>query len=304
MPRPRPRPLVTGLAAVLLLLLTTPALRAQGTAGPSSRDSSVGYIDSAVPGNQLRLRFDAGYDNRRPNLAEFFWAQGQPLGPGVPRPESRVDYQELTAFVEGAFAERFSGFVELPWRFVNPDVNANTNGLSDMNAGFKWAFVYGEDVVATFQFRTYFPTGDASRGLGTRHVSLEPAFLLYKPLTDRLRFEGEFRTWVPVGGTDFAGDILRYGAGLNYDLAEMNELKVVPVAELVGWTALGGKQTVVHPSGLATVESAAGDTMLHIKLGVYLKLGSCCDFYTGYGRPLTGNRWYENTVRVQFRWLF
>ena len=46
-----------------------------------------------------------------------------------------------------------------------------------MNAGFKWAFWETDDQVATFQLRTYIPTGAASRGLGNNHVSLEPALL-------------------------------------------------------------------------------------------------------------------------------
>ncbi|HMC65188.1 MAG TPA: hypothetical protein VKI65_09645, partial [Gemmataceae bacterium] len=43
---------------------------AQGTTGPSIRDSNVGYIDPAVPADLVRLRFDAGYNNRRPTRAE------------------------------------------------------------------------------------------------------------------------------------------------------------------------------------------------------------------------------------------
>jgi hypothetical protein len=79
---------------------------------------------------------------------------------------------------------------------------------------------------------------------------------------------------------------------------------VVPVVELVGWTVLDGKESVVHPSGLVSVEGAAGDTILDIKLGAHLKFCNSCDIYAGYGRPLTGNRWYENIVRVELRLFF
>jgi hypothetical protein len=34
------------------------------------RDSSVGYIDSALPANQVRLRSDSAYHITRPNRAE------------------------------------------------------------------------------------------------------------------------------------------------------------------------------------------------------------------------------------------
>jgi hypothetical protein len=173
-----------------------------------------------------------------------------------------------------------------------------------VNAGFKVAVIRCEDLVSSFQFRTYAPSGEADRGLGTGHVSLEPAWLLFKRLDDRLAFEGELRYWLPVGGTAFAGDIIRYGAGLHYDLYQTGQFQVTPVVELVGWTVLGGKESIVQPSGLVTTEGAAGDTILNIKVGVHLKIGDWGDFYTGYGRPLTGDRWYENTFRVEFRLFF
>ena len=75
----------------------------------------------------------------------------------------------------------------MPWRFLNPEVNADHNGIGDMNAGFKYAFIRDPDLIATFQFRTYVPTGDPHLGLGNDHVSLEPALLVWKPITERLR---------------------------------------------------------------------------------------------------------------------
>jgi hypothetical protein len=272
--------------------------------GASSKNSTVGYIDSAIPASLFRLRFDAAYDFTRPTRAEFFYARPQPLGPGLPKPEPRIDYQDLAGYLELAATDRLSGFVEVPWRFLNPEVNADTNGLADMNAGFKYAFVDRNDLVATFQFRTYIPTGDASRGLGTHHVSLEPAVLFYKPWTDRLGFEGEFRYWVPIDGTDFAGDLLRYGIGVHYDVWKTCSLTVSPVVEFVGWTVLSGKESAVTPSGAVLIEGAAGDTIVNAKMGVRMRMDGLGDFYIGYGRPLTGDRWYEDILRVEFRLFF
>jgi hypothetical protein len=261
----------------------------------------VGYIDNAIPGNQFRLRYDAAYDDRRPNRAEFFWPKGAPLGPGVPRPETNVDYQDLSADLEFALTRRLSTFVELPWRFVHPDVNPNAAGFADMNAGFKYAFLFTPDRVATFQFRTYIPTGDGARGFGNEHVSLEPALLVYQRLSDKLGIEGELRYWVPSGGTDFAGDIMRYGIGLYYDIYRNNRFRVSPVAEFVGWTVLGGKESFPHPSGLVSVEEAAGQTIVNAKAGLRLTTGSRSDLYAGYGQALTGDRWYADTFRLEFR---
>jgi hypothetical protein len=299
----RPRCPFALVLAALMLGVTGPA-RAQGTSGPRVSDSSVGYIDPAIPGDIFRFRFDAAYNDRRPTRAEFLYPKGAPLGPGLPEPEPRVDYQELSAYVEWAASERLSAFLNLPARFLNPEVNPNHAGFSDLDAGFKYAFLRSDDQVATFQFRTYAPTGDSRRGLGTDHVSLEPALLLYNRLADRLALESELRIWVPVGGTDFAGEVIRYGVGVHYDLYQTCNLTFTPVAEFVGWTVLDGKESVVPPSGVAFVEDAAGQTILNAKLGVRVKFSDRADLYAGYGRPLTGDRWYENILRVEFRLLF
>jgi hypothetical protein len=288
------------LAAALIPALASGQPAPAGS-GPTVADSSVGYIDSAIPGTQVRLRYDASFDNPTPNLAEFFWSRSDQR-----RPESGVDYQDFSAYLEYAFSERFSGFVELPWRFLDPEVNSNTNGLADMNAGFKYAFVHCEDLVATFQLRGYFPTGDADRGLGNDHVSLEPALLLYAYLTECWHFEGEFRYWIPIDGDeDFAGDVIRYGAGLHYDLIQTECWRIMPVVEVVGWTVLDGQSSSLDTStGLVEVEEADGDTIVNAKVGVRTQFDDVGDVYAGYGVPLTGDVWYENTFRLEFRLFF
>jgi hypothetical protein len=285
-------------------ILLASVAHGQGTSGPRVSDSSVGYIDSAIPGDVFRFRFDAADNDRRPTRAEFFYPRGGPVGPGLPEPERSVDFQELSAYLEMATSDRLSAFVNVPVRLINPELNADHTGLADLDAGFKFAFIQSEDQVATFQFRTYAPTGDSHRGLGTNHVTLEPALLLYNKLADRFGVESELRLWTPIGGTDFAGKIMRYGIGLHYDLVKTSQYTITPVAEFVGWTVLDGKETVVPPSGAAFIHDAGGETILNAKLGVFVKFGERADVYAGYGRPLTGDRWYENTVRLQFRLFY
>jgi hypothetical protein len=289
------------LLLTMLPFVTPLAAQAQGTSDPTVRDSSVGYIDPAMLADQVRLRYDTSYHFDRPTRAEFFWPRGAPAGPGPARVESSVDYQDLSAYLEKRLGERLSGFVELPVRFLNPEINDNTAGLADMNAGFKVALWRQDDFAATFQLRAYFPTGDANRGLGNDHYSLEPALLVYKSLTERCGVEGELRYWVPLDGTDFAGDIIRYGAGVHYDAYRSCNLKVVPVAEVIGWTVLGGQESSRLPSGAALIGGASGDTIVNAKVGCRFKFREWGDLYLGYGRPLTGDRWYENTYRVEFR---
>jgi hypothetical protein len=270
------------------------------------RDGNGGYIDSALIGNQLRLRLDAAYDSNRPDRAEFFYgkcgcfkAAGlDPKAPGPRLPETRVDYQDISTYAEVALRSNLSGFVEVPFRFLNPEQNANTSGLADMNLGVKYAFLQSPCQTATFQLRCYIPTGAASHGLGTDHVSLEPAFLFFQRLTDRLTLEAELRDTIPLDGTDFAGNVLRYGVGLGYTVHQTCNLRITPVVELVGWTVLGGKEFAFPEN---QIRDAAGDTIINAKAGVRVGLGENHSFYVGYGRALTGAVWYKDIVRAEYR---
>jgi hypothetical protein len=286
---------------ILLGLAPTPA-RSQGAGEPGASGSNVGYIDSALTGDLFRLRFDASYRDRQPTRAEFFWPKSGSIGgPGPRKAETSVDYQDISAYLELAGNSWLSAFVETPVRFLNPDRNPNTAGFADMNAGFKASFVQTANTVATFQFRTYIPTGAGGHGLGNNHVSLEPALLMNQRLAERWTLEGEFRYFVPIGGTDFAGNIVRYGLGLSYGTHSPDSFWLNPVAEFVGWTVLDGK--VSQPSA-PLGRDASGDTIFNAKLGVRAGHGDRYDLYAGYGRALTGDFWYKDTFRVEFRFRF
>lgn len=277
---------------------------AQGTSGPVVSDSKVGYIDCALPANVARLRFDASYENRRPTRAEFFYPQGAPRGPGLPQPETRVDYQDINAYTEFLLDSRWSVFCEAATRFLNPDINENTAGLGDLQVGFKHALLAHEMDVTSFQLRAYVPTGDADRGLGTDHVSLEPAVLYYEALSDRTGVEGEVRVWVPIGGTEFAGPLLRYGMGIHHQLVDGPTWSLSPVAELVGWTVLDGQESQGFADGTSVITDATGDTIVNFKLGTRLSFRDGCDLYGGWGHALTGDAWYANTLRLEWRCYF
>ena len=305
-PTPAPPPIPATdpwlLALAQSFILPTPPVA--DDEGLTVRGSSVGYIDPAAPGNQVILRSDFGYDFRFPSRAEFFYAKARPGGPGLPFPEQSVDYQNLSLYAETLLGPRASVFVEGGVRFLNPVVNSNAAGFGDMNVGFKYAFLANECSLATFQFRTYVPSGDPHRGLGTSNVSLEPGLLGFTRLTDRLGLAGELRYWVPVGGTDFAGSVFRYGLGFRYDLWEAGQVRVIPVAEVVGWTVLDGRQPIFPPTGVAASESAAGTSIVNVKIGGRVDLTDRAGIYVGYGRAITGERWYTDVLRLDFRWLY
>lgn len=317
---------------------------------------NAGYIDSAIIRTRIRLRYDSAYDLNTPDKAEFFYAKcgcfANPmnfLGPGgtfnlqqaakmgydprargpqhpiVPgRPFSQtfkgdpsINYQEFATYLEYAPIKNFSTFVEVPVRFINPTFVRNNYGFSDINAGIKYAFVAEPDAYYTFQFRGYAPTGASDRGLGTGHVSLEPALLVFQRLSERVYFSGEFRDWIPVDGSNFAGNILRYGAGLTYNMVLTDHFRIAPVNEVVGWTILGGKELDPKADPNANqVHSVAGDTIVNEKIGVRIGLGDYSNpgggsalndrhsFYIGYGRALTGDHWYRDTLRVEYNLWF
>jgi hypothetical protein len=268
-------------------------------------DSNVGYIDSAIPANTIRLRFDAAYDSDRPHRAEFIYARGGPIGPGLPTPEKSIDYQDFSAYLEVALDQCTSVFGELPVRFINPVINDNSAGLGDSNVGFKRALVFDSDEVLSFQLKIYIPSGDADRGLGNHHTTIEPGLLYFKKLDDCWRMESELRYWVPVDGTEgFEGEIIRYGVGMSYKWLENCHMTVSPVAEFVGWTVLSGKVTTNEPPEPTAFEDAAGDTIINAKLGMRFDFGSSGQFYFGYGRALTGDQWYDDVFRFEYRLFF
>lgn len=273
-------------------------------------DTSVGYIDPAVPFSHVRFRFDAAYGADFPDRAEFFygtWAAATPGAPGPPLRERNVDYQDLVAYVEYAPRENFSVFADFPVRFLNPEINDNTGGIADMTAGVKWAVAHDACSVTTLQLKTYIPTGDADRGLGTDHVSLEPGLLLLRRLSERFILEAEIRDWIPIDGTDgFAGNVLRYGAGLSFLARQSCCFSARPVVEAVGWTVLNGRKT--HVDGIFEAE---GDTIVNLKAGVRFNFGSGNhlyapgrSLYVGYGRALTGDVWYGDILRVELRLVY
>lgn len=278
-------------------------LRSGAGLGESFSLAAGGYLDNPVPVTEFRLRYTSAYDDNRPDRAEFFYGKCgcfrlaglDPHAPGPPLVETKLDYQDVSGYLEYAASNRLSGFVEVPYRFLNPQVNANTNGLADMNAGFKFAAVAEPDQYLTFQFRTYIPTGDAERGLGTDHVSLEPSLLFLKKFGERLSVQGQLEDWIPVGGTDFAGNVINYGIGASYDVYNNGCLRIAPVIEFVGWTVLGGKEL----TQFGAIQDASGETIVNGKFGLRFWYGQST-FYAGYGHALTGTFWYKDIVRVEY----
>jgi hypothetical protein len=281
-----------------------------------------GYIDNPYVGTWFRLRYDDAFNDNRPDRAEFFYAKCgcfRPADPHATGPTNafheaarRVDFQDLSPYFEHRVTRCLSVFAELPLRLVDiqfPSTAQTNGGLADMNVGFKRALVIDPCRYLTFQFKVYIPTGNPFRGLGTNNVALEPGLLFLRQLSNRSYLQGELRQWVPIAGTDFAGNVIRYGLGYSFDVFRSfyndipnpyvsRGLRVTSVTEVVGWTVFNGKQFADN-----TESSAAGDTIVNLKLGARVSHGPR-SLYAGWGHALTGDRWYEDIFRLEYRRLF
>jgi hypothetical protein len=304
---------------------------------PPLEGSMVGYVDNPIVDSEIRIRFDDAFDDRFPDRAEFFYSkcgcyrglQGaippafdpNAPGPGLGVPKA-IDYQQLYMQAEYSPQRRFSMFAEVPVRWLSPQgflavppfpAFSSQSGLSDVTAGFKFAAVASEGTYITFQFKSYFPTGDASKGLGTNHYSVEPSALVYHKFSDRWTLEGQVGDWHPIGGSagvptagsqGFAGDVFFYGIGPSYKLYRGSHFAVAPVIELFGWHVLGGFQT--DPGGPidGAAANASGINIVNLKAGLRFGIGFHNSFYAGFGQALTHDDWYEHIVRVEYRYAF
>jgi len=306
----------------------SPPSSSPSTDRPKTNGSMVGYIDNAIVGSQVIVRSEADIDDETPDLAEYLFAACRcayiPNAPGPTGLASTLNFEELRLYGEYAFNNRFSLFTEVPFRWVQPQSFVpglgsfmNQGGLSDINAGFKFAILASGRHYVSIKFLASFPTGNASRGLGTNHYSVEPSVLYYQPLSRRLTLESEVGDWHPIGGSTgfsasgsggFAGDVFFYGVGPSYEVYSGERVQVAPVIELVGWQVLGGFQTVGpflpgNPCA-ESVCSAAGTSMLNLKAGARITFGAHSSLYAGYGRALTDAYWYKRIFRLEYRYSF
>ena len=120
--------------------------------------------------------------------------------------------------------------------------------------------------------------------------------------------QGQLTEFTPIAGSNFASEVVQYGGGLGYVLSQGENFTVIPMLETVGWTFIGGQK--FSPSG--GLQSASGDTIINIKPGVRIGIGRSPgpmmmqqqSIYAGFGIPVTGDQFYNNLFRVEYRILF
>jgi hypothetical protein len=317
--------------ALFLLVATLPvSLHAQGrnqkkdSDEPPVQGSTVGYIDDAVVGSQVRVRFDAAFGDSQIDMAEYLFAQsgsngGTAAGP-KPGLASNLNFQQLYMHGEYAPKKFLSFLVDVPVRWMQPlsfdpatlssgEVGfGDHGGLSDVSAGFKLAALASERQYLTFQFVGTFPSGDPGKGLGTDHYTIAPTLLYYRKVTDRFTLESQFGDSHPIGGDTpgFAGDVVEYGAGPSYVAYKSDKVQFTPVIELVIWKIFGGMwNDPTTPANMSTISSADANNIINLKFGARTTIGKNTSFYVGYGHALTSaNFWYQQILRVEYRRSF
>jgi hypothetical protein len=295
------------------------------------RGSMVGYIDDAIIESKVRVRFDAGFENTVPDRAEFFYAKcgcyrdGPAPDPDAPGPRpgaaSDLDFQQVYVWAEYAVNDRFSAFGHVPVRWIQPQSFVpgsadgpgfpDQSGFGDLRTGVKFGLIVSDTQSVTAQTQVYFPTGDASKGLGVDHASIEPALLYYQNVSDVVALESQVGVWVPFGGSspvpgatdgDFSGTVLFYGIGPSFEVYRGDRLRLAPVIELVGWRVTSGFQTLPGGTPVRTLP-ADGTNLVNLKFGARVSIdrGS---FYIGYGHGLTDDTWYDDIIRFEYRHAF
>jgi hypothetical protein len=301
------------------------------------RGTKVGYIDDATIEGKVRVRFDAASENKTPDRAEFFYAKcgcyaglGDPnnpahalFDPDAPGPEpgtaNDISFRQLDIWGEYAFNKMVSVFVQLPLRWLEPKSFvqdgepgfvgfSDQSGLSDLRAGAKFGFEPAVNHTLTAQAQFFFPTGDASKGLGTDHASIEPAVLYNWQASDAVTVEGQFKVWLPFGGSaappndagdeHFSGSVVTYGAGSGVYLYQGRDFQVGPVVELVGWRVLSGYQSGGLPP------TTADSNIVNLKIGGRIEFDVSNSVYVGWGKALTDATWYGDIWRFEYRFSF
>ena len=311
---------------------------------PKSEGSMVGYVDDALIGTQIRLRFDAGFDSNAPDRAEFFYSKCgcygflpttnpayDPKAPGLgPGGANDINFQQIYLQAEYSPFSRFSVFSEVPFRFIQPQAFittllgspipvgfnqggeigtarlANPSGLSDVRFGFKVAVVQSENRTLTFQFRTYAPTGNVPLGLGNGHWSVEPSLLYYQQLSDRWTIEGQVGDWHPTGGH----------AGIPTNGSGSFAGDVFLYGFGPSYQVYRSHNLQVAPvfelfgwhvlGGFQTAPNvnADGVNIVNLKFGVRANIERHHSVYLGYGRAVTDADWYRNLLRAEYRYVF
>ncbi|WP_165227179.1 hypothetical protein [Aquisphaera insulae] len=299
------------------------------------------FADYARPRTVTRIRVDRGLDMTHPNRNLFFLMQ---TGPGFPKNvtarrngqmyrwqgDPSLNWSELYLYQEAA-GEKGSFFVEYPYRQINPLYSPTQAGFGDINFGTKSMLFDTELLQVAFQFRTYMPTGNASLGLGTGHISLDPSILAALKIGPETFYQAQVGQWIPIGGDpQIRGGVLYWLMSLNQVLLWTTpDSPLIGTLEMDGWSFQDGgysdpafirqRQTGVGPHGYPKygpvnparggkhpgfVASGGGVSYFNIGPGLRWSICNKVDLGGALTWSTTPGQWASPWFRFEVRFLF
>jgi hypothetical protein len=174
-----------------------------------------------------------------------------------------------------------------------------------VRAGVKASLAGDSTSQITLQVLAYAPSGDAAKGLGIDHWSIDPSILYSTQLGEYANLEAEFGTALPLDGSagvptsspdKFAGKVIHYGVGPSVDVYNNGRTRLAPVVELFGWRVVDGYSTFDGAP-------ANGTNIVNLKVGGRLAVGPN-SVYVGWGKALTDAKWYDEILRLEYRYGF
>jgi hypothetical protein len=265
------------------------------------------FCEAARPITQMRFRYDGGVNLVLPDRADYFWARADGMGKG-PKPaapflaETRLKYNDFSLYTEVATG-KFSFFTEMLYRSVDPDNVAHAAGFGDMNLGTKTLFFDCELIQLAFQFRTFLPTGNFTKGVGNGHVSLEPSLIMGLRIAQDTFLQAQIAEWIPIGGDpNYMGAIFHYHTSVNQVLARiLPDVPLVGTLEFSGYSFQNGSFTDPF---LGPFQKAGGDAYLYLGSGIRLVVCDKIDFGFGMNFALTDRHFASELYRAEFRMRF
>lgn len=263
-------------------------------------ESASFWIDSARPQNRTRLRWDYGGNMILPDRAEYFWAKVGGRGPSA-QPGSftvnSLDYHEMSMYAETAHGN-FSAFIITPYRSLYMNEAGHSAGFADLQIGTKSLLHDTPMLQVAMQMTTSIPTANSRSGLGTGHVSLEPALLVALALTDRTSMQAQVAQWIPLGGDpDYQGALLRWGVALNRIVWQHDQDNVATInLDLAGWSFQDGMYT----DPILGAQRANDETYVYLGPGARWLLCGKFEFGVGGIFALSDRHFAEQIMRTDF----
>jgi hypothetical protein len=276
------------------------------------------FADYARPRTVTRLRYDNLESMTRPDRNQFFLNSVNPTHNNARRVASNrlfARLQQFTVYQEAA-GERGSFFVEYPYRQVNSSWEPTQAGFGDVNFGIKSLLFDCEMLQVSFQLRTFMPSGNFTKNLGTGQFALDPSILTSLKLTPTTYFQGQFGNWIPLGGPSSiklsSGDNM--AGGVFYWLMSLNQVlwyfrpdsPLIATLEMDGWSFENGGYTSAIRSGGTAHRVPDGGGVSYFNIGPGFRQSVCnrLDFGCAITWATNTEHWAQPWFRFEARFLF